>query len=357
MPTITDYIIWRGDLSFSKAPFNEVDALIFTQLSYIDFSSAVPSSLKNTVTLAEAYLKISAQGGNGRLGALLPSDITTLFEIASKAERFKNVLLSGYVNKVDDEKDEQFSAVTFVTDKKVFVAYRGTDDSLTGWKEDFKLSYMKAVPAQREAEAYLYDVLRSFKFSPISLGGHSKGGNLAVYATLGCDKRKKRRIEKCFNFDGPGFRAEVLKAMPQELWDEKIENIMPAGSVVGRLFERIGVEKIVKSSGKTLMQHNAFLWEVMGSAFVEADERTESSIMAEKILSGWIDEMTGEERELLVEALFEVLKGTEAKTLTDIMADKLGFLKSISCADKEKKKQIKQYTAKILEQAAKHVIK
>lgn len=356
MPTIMDYILWRGDLSFSNAPFNEVDALIFTQLSYIDFSSAVPYTLKSTVPLAEAYLKTAAQSKDAELGALLPSDITALFEVASKTERYKNVLLSGYVNRVDEEKDEQFSAVTFIADKNVFVAYRGTDDSLTGWKEDFKLSYMEAVPAQKEAAIYLDTVLKRFRFYSVSLGGHSKGGNLAVYATLKCDKRKKRRIEKCFNFDGPGFRDEVLKAMPLSLWEGKIENIMPAGSVVGRLFERVGSEKIVESAGKTIMQHNAFLWEVAGSAFVEARERTESSIMAEKILSGWIDEMTGEERELLVEALFEVLKGTEAKTLTDIMADKLGFLKSISCADKEKKKQIKQYTAKIFEQA-KHVIK
>lgn len=351
-----DYIAWRGDLQFSDSEFSDVDALIFTQLSYIDFSGAVSSDMRECVTLKDAARRVLGNGAKP-LGAVLPADITELLKSAAASRRFGDVRLSGFVNRIDVENEEQFSAVLFHIGRSVFAAYRGTDDTIVGWKEDFNLSYMDSVPAQREAAEYLKKVMKAYYFVPVCVGGHSKGGNLSVYAAANLSQRQKKRIKTVFNFDGPGFPEEIIKSPEYVDISGKVINILPEGSIVGRLFSSCGREKIVSCKENLIMQHVAFGWEVMGSAFAEADGPNESSIAVERVLTGWISDMTKKEREILVEALFEVFKASEAKTLTDIINDKLGFMKAMGGVDKEKKRDIRKYMAKILEQAAKYVIK
>lgn len=356
MATIMDYIAWRGDLPFSSSEFSDVDALIFTQLSYIDFSGAVSSDMKECVTLKQAAKKVLAEGERP-LGAVLPEDITELLKAAAASRRFCDIGLSGFVNRIDIENEEQFSAVLFHIGRSIFVAYRGTDDTIVGWKEDFNLSYMDSVPAQREAAEYLNKAMRAYRFVPFFAGGHSKGGNLSVYAAANLSPRHKRRIKKVFNFDGPGFPEELIKTPEYEEIGGKVINILPEGSIVGRLFSACGKEKIVSCKENLIMQHVAFGWQVLGGAFVTADGPNGGSVAVDRVLSGWIADMTNQEREALVEALFEVFKSSEAKTLTDIINDKLGFMKAIGGVSKDKKRDIRKYMAKILEQAAKYMIK
>ncbi len=351
-----DYIAWRGDLKFSDSEFTEVDALIFTQLSYIDFSGIVSSDMRECVTLKEAS-RLFFKEGQKPLGAVLPEDITSLLKTAASSERFKDVKLSGFIDRVDDENEEQFSALLFHIGRDVFAAYRGTDDTIVGWKEDFNLSYMDSVPSQREAADYLNKAMRTFWFSKFYAGGHSKGGNLSVYAAANLEPKYKRRIKRVFNFDGPGFPEKPVKSREYEEISGKVINILPEGSIIGRLFEACGEERIVSCKENLILQHVAFGWEVLGSSFVAADGPSGSSVAVDRVLSGWISEMTKEEREILVEAIFEVFKASEAKTLTDIINDKLGFMKAIGTVDKDKKRDIRKYMAKILEQAAKYMIK
>ena len=317
MATIMDYIAWRGDLPFSSSEFSDVDALIFTQLSYIDFSGAVSSGMKECVTLKQAAKKVLAEGERP-LGAVLPEDITELLKAAAASRRFCDIV---------------------------------------GWKEDFNLSYMDSVPAQREAAEYLNKAMSAYHFVPFFAGGHSKGGNLSVYAAANLSPRHKRRIKKVFNFDGPGFPEELIKTPEYEEIGGKVINILPEGSIVGRLFSACGKEKIVSCKENLIMQHVAFGWQVLGGAFVTADGPNGGSVAVDRVLSGWIADMTNQEREALVEALFEVFKSSEAKTLTDIINDKLGFMKAIGGVSKDKKRDIRKYMAKILEQAAKYMIK
>lgn len=357
MTTIMDYIKWRGDLPFAVSEFSDVDALIFTQLSYIDFSGVVPSDMKKCVTLFEVA-KLFFEQGEKSLGAVLPEDITTLLREAASARRFENIRLSGFADRIDNENEEQFSAMLFHVERgDIFVAYRGTDDTIVGWKEDFNLSYMDSVPSQRAAAEYLNKAMRTFMFSRFYTGGHSKGGNLSVYAAANVGSRYKKRIKRVFNFDGPGFPEKLVRSREYEDISAKVINILPEGSIVGRLFEACGEEKIVSCKENLIMQHVAFGWEVLGSSFVTADGPNGSSVAVDRVLSGWISDMTKKEREILVEALFEVFKASEAKTLTDIINDKLGFMKALGSVDKDKKRDIRKYMSRILEQAAKYMIK
>lgn len=356
MPGIMDYISWRGDLTLDKSPFNEVDALIFTQLSYVDFTEIVSSDIKECISVKDAWEKYSRKKDD-YLGALLPADITELFKAMAEAERYKNMRLSGYVNLIDTDSEEQFSAILIHMGRSIFLSYRGTDDTLVGWKEDFNLAYMERVPSQREAADYLDRVVPAFRITPIYAGGHSKGGNLAVYASVNCKKNHRKHIKEVYNFDGPGFLEEVLKQDVYSEMSEKIVNILPEGSVVGRLLNHLGREKIVKCEESMILQHIAFNWLVMGREFVKAERLSDSSVLIDNVLSGWISNMTKEERESFVEALFDVFKNSEAKTLTDIMNDKMGFFKAFGAVDRDKKKEIRKSMSKIIEEAAKLMMK
>lgn len=356
MPSVMDYIAWRGDLTIENSPFNEIDALIFTQLSYVDFSEIVSCDIKTFISVKDAWEKFSNKKED-YLGALLPKDITDLFKAMAESERYKNMRLSGYVNLIDNDSEEQFSALLINMGRSIFVSYRGTDDTLVGWKEDFNLAYMERVPSQKEAADYIERVISAFKITPIYTGGHSKGGNLAVYASVHCKKSHRKHIKEVFNFDGPGFLSEVLEKEEYSEMSEKIVNIIPEGSVVGRLLNHCGREKIVKCGENVILQHVAFNWQVMGAEFIKADKLSDSSVLIDNVLSGWISNMTKEERESFVEALFDVFKNSEAKTLTDIMNDKMGFFKAFGAVDKDKKKEIRKSMSKIIEEAAKLMMK
>lgn len=192
MATIMDYIAWRGDLPFSSSEFSDVDALIFTQLSYIDFSGAVSSEYERVCDV-----KTSSKKGFGRRREAarrgFAGGITELLKAAAASRRFCDIGLSGFVNRIDIENEEQFSAVLFHIGRSIFAAYRGTDDTIVGWKEDFNLSYMDSVPAQREAAEYLNKAMSAYHFVPFFAGGHSKGGNLSVYAAANLSPRHKRQ--------------------------------------------------------------------------------------------------------------------------------------------------------------------
>ena len=216
--TVFDYLDWRGDISFSQLPPCEVDSLVFSLLSYIDFDGIVPppDEIKGVSLLAAAkkFIKKYKEDGKPDIGFIIPKDVVVLLAKAAKTKRFGEVLLSSYVNKICDGEEKQFSAITFVFKNtegadELFVVFRGTDDTIVGWKENFNMSFMQPVPSQLEAAEYLSDVA-SNTFGEITVGGHSKGGNLAVYAAVSAPERVKKRINTVYNLDGPGFNIDFL---------------------------------------------------------------------------------------------------------------------------------------------------
>lgn len=340
---ILDYMKWRGDLSFSQSPFNDIDGLILSQIVYIPFEGIVPGYRSaRSITIREAFEKFRDiyDIEKSSLGALLPSEIFELFRMTGESVRFGDLRLARYVNKVNNDKEVQFCAMTVFVDElnEIFVDFRGTDDTIVGWKEDFNMGFMTPVPSQTESVKYFNKIVEKYLRNPddsgkaecdgyrLRLGGHSKGGNLAVYAATyvrnSDDMDVQDRIERVYNFDGPGFDAKVLTSANYGRIREKIKTVIPQSSVVGMLLGHEESYTVVKSRQIGLLQHDALNWEVVGTQFTCLESVSESSLVLDKTLKAWLKSMDTVGAERFVTALFEILSATDARTLTELVTGK-----------------------------------
>ena len=341
MTTVFDYIRWRGDLSFEASPLCEIDALIFCELSYIFWDGIVPESIEDgRITIKEAaeiFFERNAGKDIITLGELVPKEIVDLFRLAATSVRFSEVEIGNFINIIDDETVEQFSAVSFYPDGRLFVAYRGTDDSIAGWREDFRMAFLTPVPAQRHAEEYLAKAAQSFD-GRIVIGGHSKGGNLALWAALNASDEVAERTDKIYNFDGPGFLENVWEGENYLRIADKIRTVIPSGSVVGLLLKYDTNYKVTKSTAKSyLHQHDALTWIVEGRNFVCDADVLPDVKRANEMVGKWIYAMDPEDRRNFVEGFFDILCSTNAKTVTDLAANRTAVLKAFSTIDPETK--------------------
>ncbi len=343
MANINDYIEWRGDLSFDDSEFNDVDNLIFAQMTMMDLKGIVPPPFESgKISLADAAeLYFSDEKKcDCPLGILIPPETVELFRRAAASRRFGAVKLSGYVTYTNVEEETQFAALTYeVGDGSVYVSFRGTDDTIVGWKEDFNLSFLSPIPAQTEAKKYI-DQVGAEHDGAIRTGGHSKGGNLAVYAAVKASEEVKNRIVAVYNNDGPGFDREFLASEDYEDIAMRINTIVPQSSVVGMFFENKGDYHVVQSNMTGLLQHNPFSWELVGKEFIYLDSLTEDGKRISKALNDWIARMDTDERKKFVDAVYSVLIATEATTLTELYADKYAIVRAFKDSDKETRNMI-----------------
>lgn len=320
MANILEYLDWRGDLTLSERPFNEVDNLILAEICYLDFSGFVPAGFQTQqVTLLDAASAYFAAHPETNMGVLVPDQIPVLVEHAAKTARFGDIRLLGYVNRIDEETQTQFSAVTMLLpDGSAYVAFRGTDDTIVGWKEDFNMAFTPEIPAQKYAAEYLRQVSAALPFRPLLVGGHSKGGNLAVYAAVFCGQDVQKRILAVYNNDGPGFYSSLLSLPEHKPVAGKITTLLPESSVVGMLLEHEEAYQVVRSTQIGLMQHDGFSWQVLGTQFVHLSGLTEGGRIVDSALRDFVRGLDQEQRIRFVDALFEVLTCTNAETLTDL---------------------------------------
>ncbi len=330
MATMFDYLQWRGDLSFGQAPLNEVDALIFTTLSYIHYAGPVESQPRIQVTLREAaeyFFTLDAPEERVRV----EKDMELLRQ-AALTHRFGRTKLAMYRDVLIPEQETQFAAVTFLLDDgSAFLAFRGTDYSLVGWKEDFNMSFQQTVPAQRMAEAYLREVAAEFD-RPMRLGGHSKGGNLAVFAAARGGPLIRSRIREVYNNDGPGFTKYMMGDPGYLAVVPRIKTFIPESSVIGMLLEHEEPYTVVKSRTVSLLQHDPYTWELMGPGFVTVEEVSEDSRFLDAAIKDWFAGMTNQERSRLVDVMFTLLGTGGVERTLDIFHPKnaLNYLKALS---------------------------
>lgn len=338
MPNILDYLDWRGDLEFQRDPLNEVDNLVFSVLSYMDFAGAVPTLEEaGSVSLADAAetLKQMPEQITAPITSTFFSRLPVLLEKCAGSARYRDVRLSHYVNRVSFDEAEQFSALVFSTDDTThFVAFSGTDDTLVGWKEDLEMSFRDVVPAQRSAVEYL-ELVMSHLPGVFYLGGHSKGGNLAVFAGANISSEMQPSILLMYNNDGPGFQRAVIESPGYQRVANKILTFLPKSSVVGMLLNQSGHYHVVDSDETGFMQHNAFSWEVIGRTFVYQEGLSTASLKFNSALREWLDTVSLEEREDFVTVLFTILEATGARTLKDFTQDKLTNAKAMIATFKQ----------------------
>ena len=321
MANIIDYIEWRGDLSFSAVPFNDIDALILCQISYLDFSGIVSERFKEYITLDDAAsLFRSAKDFSKRrkVGAMINSQTVELLFAAASSKRFGDVKACGYTARFDLQKEEQFSATTFLTgDKHAFVAFRGTDDTIIGWKEDFNMGVLETVPAQTDALGYLTGAMKSIR-GRFRVGGHSKGGNLAIYAGANIAGKFKKRIACVYNNDGPGFREETVASPEFRELVPKIRSFYPQFSIVGMLFSHADSYAVVESEQDGIMQHDPFSWHLTKDGFVSLPGFDAASEWFHDTFNAWFRALSEAERSRFVGTLFKVLQATDARTNSEL---------------------------------------
>ncbi len=319
MATILDYLDWRGDITFAERPFNEIDNLLLAELSYLDFGKIVPEAFCEHISLHEAMDAFTKRTPHADMGVLVPDKIPELGRRMAASARFRDTALSGYVCKLDEETETQFAALcAALPDVSVYVSFRGTDDTIVGWKEDFNMGFLPTVPAQREAAKYLCAAAEAFSAAPLRVGGHSKGGNLAVYSAVYCGETVQNRITGVYNNDGPGFRTSLLGLPEHQRIAARIQTILPESSVVGMLLEHEEDYQVVRSSQIGLMQHDGFSWQVLGTHFVHLSGLTGGGKLIDETLRKFIGGLSQEQRIQFIDALFEILTCTDAETLTDL---------------------------------------
>ena len=327
MGNIMDYISWRGDLTFAQSPFNEVDNLILACLSYVNLDR-IPAvtrqkgiELKKLVKEFKKLHTIKELEADKSFIRLAPF---MMFEMAESV-RFGNCVIRNYVNEIVTEAEQQFSAVEIVLDDGTsYISFRGTDDTIIGWKEDFNLS-TGVVPAQERAVEYMQRI--SDKASGmLRVGGHSKGGNLAIYGSVMCNSVHDKILE-IYSNDGPGFSKEFQESPETAEMMPKIIRIIPEYSIIGTLLEHEKQPIIVASTSRGLLQHDGFSWEVQGPGLVRRDSLNKTALRFIEILHKWIDGMDMEQKRLLIEDLFATLQASGYENLSEVQS---GGLKSLA---------------------------
>lgn len=322
MSTILDYIAWRGDLTLDIVPFNEIDALIFCEFAYLKLRGIVPEKVgKDGIpleTAARLFFEAPDVVERSDMGILFGKAVVELFQLMAATPRYKNLRLCGFVEHVDDFHEKQFAAVTVLLgDGSSFVVFRGTDDTLVGWKEDFNMCFMTPVPSQQEALDYLVQASGCLS-GKIRVGGHSKGGNLALYSATFCGKRIQKRICNVYNFDGPGFELNISTVPEFQGIRHCVQRFVPDHSIVGFLLEQDGEYQVIKSQEVGLMQHNLLSWQLDGPRFQEVEQVADSSVLIDRSVKNWLQMHSSTERERFVEALYEVLTSSHATTFSEL---------------------------------------
>ena len=320
MANIFDYLKWRGDLTFSQDPPNEVDALIFSGLSYIRYGAVAENYPQQPVLLKEAAAAFFALEGYETC-CRVEKDLD-LLRAAIQTRRFGESKICMYRDHLIPEQETQFAAMTFLLDDgSMFLAFRGTDNSLVGWKEDFNMTFQQTIPAQRLALQYVREAALEH-YRPMRLGGHSKGGNLAVFAAARSSPMIQERILEVFNNDGPGFTKYLMGDPGYVAMVPKIRTCVPQSSVIGMLLEHEEPYTVIRSKSIGLLQHDLYTWDVMGKAFLPVEEITEGSQFVDVTIKTWFADMTNPEREQLVDVMFALLGSGGAENVYDLLHPK-----------------------------------
>lgn len=316
MANILEYIKWRGDLSLKDSSFNEIDNLILARLSYF-YLDDIFTFYEEIITIKEAYERFKK--GKIENKKILQKEDLDLFPSMAYSKRYSDMKLTRFVNKVDEEEAKQFSAITIIMpNDEMYISYRGTDNTIVGWREDLNMSFQKNVPSQLDGVKYLEEIAKAYQNNKLIIGGHSKGGNIAIYSSAFAKKETKKKIIKVYNNDGPGVDDEV--AITEEYKDiiPKTNTYVPQTSIIGRLLSHEEKYTVVESTQKGIMQHDLYTWQVLGKEFIHLDEVDNGSVFIDKTIKKWLKDVSPEQRGEVLNTLFDILEKTDATTLAEL---------------------------------------
>lgn len=337
MRNIVSYIA-EEQRTFSELPFNPVDSLVFSTLAYLNYEEAgrdQADALRSDGSIAAPWEALLDASGPRRVhlhDVLALSDWEALtahswmedardtvafLHVAMASRRLRDVRVSFYANERSEVVEKQFSAVTLffpaIEGERAYLAFRGTDGSFAGWKEDFNLCFKDVIPSQCTAAAYLSGVASACT-CPLLVGGHSKGGNLAEYAALVADDGTFSRLEGVFNHDGPSFLDDPSPRIDDPAFCSLLHKSVPESSAFGMILERRADYRVVRSSALSVFQHEPFTWQTEGSDFLYQDELNASAVFFDETLDAWLRSRNASERERFIDSIYDLFASTEANT-------------------------------------------
>lgn len=349
MGTILDYLKEYGDYTLEEKAFGEVDSLVLSQFAYLKFDNLAPAPGEDKPAVSLSELKNHADYDRLYADERYREDNTALFLGMYRSKRFQNTKIYNYVNLIDLTTETQFSAVTFRLPNGVcYVAYRGTDETIVGWKEDLNLAFSEPVEGQRMSVDYLNRAAESIAGN-FYVGGHSKGGNFATYACMNCDDKVRRRILAIYDHDGPGFRPEVKEQGAYDEIADRIHKTIPHSSLVGMLLYSDGVYQVVESKTIGLAQHNPYTWLIKDDHFQMVQGLYAGRKFMDEAMNRWILSLSQEEMHTFVDTFYRVILASETDNLIDFTANWFQSVQKIGAALKE----IDPQTAKVIMQIMK----
>lgn len=309
MGNILNYLHNNANISFKQLPFNVVDSLILSTLSYLPFTKYTSSKNFTGEIILDKIKKDQS----------LSKEKKQLFEQAFNGIRYNHLHIYNPVSQNEKETEKQFATNTFVfNDNSIYVAFRGTDSTLVGWKEDLNMGFMDVIPSQIDAVNYLRQIINHFSNYKIFVGGHSKGGNLAVYSAIFINEALQNKIHTIFSHDGPGFRERIFKEENYLKIVDKINKTIPESSLFGLLLENQEKLKIIKSSQFWIFQHDPFSWLVENNDFIYLNETSKLSKSFDSSLNQWLTTLSDSERQKFINTLYEVCKQLDIEKINQL---------------------------------------
>lgn len=335
MENIIGYVKEWGQYHLSEKPFNEVDSLVLCQLVYLNYGPFVPGLDRESEPVSIRSIYENPDRDRILDDYWYRENNIELFTAVTSSKRFGGLKVNYYVNIINEQEQTQFSAMTYVLeDQSAYIAYRGTDATIVGWKEDLNLAFSKPLPSHHLAVEYM-EYVADFMEGSFYTGGHSKGGNLAVYAAMNCRQQVRDRLIKIFNNDGPGFRPEIRELGKYHEIADRIAKFIPRSSLVGTILEDQDDYTLVESRGVGMLQHNTYSWKVEEDHFIRAKNMAEGKMVRDAALNEWILSLTEEETHAFVDTLYDVVSASEASNVFEFGADWKNCLQNVFEAAKE----------------------
>lgn len=313
MANMNDYLLWRGKNSISDdSKFNEVDSLILARFSYLPFNKIQLNEEETIESICQKISSINERRLNNKFDE-------NFINFLGKSSRFKNLLVTDYINNDDKKLEKQFTAITIhISDSEMYISFMGTNNTIYGWKEDFNMSFMENVPCQVSGMMYVKTISKKYPQKLIRIGGHSKGGNVAIYSAITSPIKIQDRIIKVYNYDGPGFNKKIIDKYENASIINKIETYIPQDSIIGRVLDHKEKTTITFSEEKGIFQHDIFSWQVSDDELILSKENTKISEDIDDTLTEWLENTTVKQRKVFFDTVFDLLYATDAATFKEI---------------------------------------
>ena len=322
MGNLITYVQQYEAQTFQEKSLTDIDILVLTEIAYLPFDEIVSSSFEEKAAISLNQLGKEFETIKEKEHKNNPFMITKeriqLLDVVSKSQRYKDIKVFGFMNDIDDEQTKQFAAVCYQWEEESrWIIFRGTDESLTGWKEDFMMTYSDLIPAQIDAIEYLRKQAELFS-GRLNISGHSKGGNLSLYASAMQEEDIQHRIQQIYCWDAPGVHRSILNTEGYQRVVSKAKRYIPQDSIVGLMLESQVPYHIIESQGSGISQHSALMWNIEDDHFVELTELTRNSQLTDQTFKQWTEVVSDEELKLFFDTFFELIFEMGVETVNDV---------------------------------------